>query len=89
MQPRPKPPLTAGAYLLLSRMRVLREKHGTEWCKKWGVGAIRRDLEKDLASLAVVPIGGTAELPDPAQGQALSIAISECRKCQGCKLGRE
>lgn len=86
-----KPPITAGAHLLLSRLRVLRDKNGTEWCRKWGVGGIRRDLERELASHSVIPIGSAAEAVDPAMGHALSIAEAECRKCPkrtGCKMGR-
>lgn len=71
--------------ITVALLTAWRDRKGAEWCRKSGIGAIRKELGVTLPSNVSGLV--TAEF---ASGQAEAIALLEarCRVCRRCKLGQ-
>lgn len=72
--------------ITLAKFVAERERKGSEWCRKRGVGRVRE-------LLGVVPAGNVVELNPSQYGELQSsageILAAHCRACGRCKLARE
>lgn len=79
--------ITPELLIVLASLEARREDRGTEWCRKHGLGAVRRLVERKLPA-HVIAHPATATYP-AAQDTAISLLGAVCRACRGCKMGRE
>ncbi len=86
------PVATPEMFVLLAMFEVARDHRGTEWCRKHGVGGVRKKLGVALPPNVIeMP---AAQVPRvaayiAASKTAQSLLLSHCRECRGCKLGRD
>lgn len=70
--------------LLLAGLISDRERKGTKWCERWGIGK-RRQLVPMMLPHGVYADGTAGGYVDAARESA-AILATECRRCRGCPL---
>lgn len=83
---------TPAELLILAKLIADRERRGTEWCFEHGIGPMRHVLGAVRpANVTDLPLNrsrsGLAFLQ--SQKTAQGRLAAECKRCGGCRLGRE
>ena len=79
----------AQALIVLAGLFADREHKGTKWCMKHGIGKRREIIGTALPLPHLKITDGSVAAYASAQRQAAQLLATECRRCRGCKLGRE
>lgn len=72
---------------MLAILIAAREHKGEKWCEKHGVGAVRHIVGAALPLAETV--NASVGVYGDAQRATVKILEAECRRCRGCRLGRE
>jgi hypothetical protein len=88
MQPRHETPvLSSEWHAILAGLTAERERRGTAWCERYGVGERRRLLDRVLPpNVRMLPVGRSPELSEHMHQQHIAQAVlaGHCAACGGC-----